>query len=269
MLFIFVAEKRKLYKLKLIALEAKESLCKVIEAILEIGNNFKTDTIIDFLSGKQNSIIESNGLDEMETFGIGENEDESIWEQVIAQAISDGYLSSSENKEKSGAIAVTSAGKKFLKNPVSFKIEGESEDDEDGNVGSNMDSNIQQLMQEIENDHETKPSKTAPKKKSSVKIELIHAIDRQKDLDDFANSQGKDFLEILDELESIIKSGMKLNIDYFINEVLDEDQVEEIMDVIKKHNGQVQKAQMELEDSYNEDEVRLVNIKYLTLNAKK
>ena len=268
MLFIFVADKNKLYKLNLIALEAKESLCKVIEAILEIGNNFKTDIIIDFLSGKQNSTIESNGLDEMETFGIGENEDESIWEQVISQAISDGYLSS-DKKESNGGISVTSAGKKFLKNPVSFKIEGGNEDDEDGNVGSNIDSNIQQLMQEIENDHDVKPSKTAAKKKSSIKIELIHAIDRQKDLDDFANSQGKDFLEVLDELESIIKSGMKLNIDYFINEVLDEDQVDEIIEVLSKHNGLLDKALMELEDTYSEDEVRLVNIKYLTLNAKK
>ncbi len=248
-------------------MEAKESLCKVIEAILEIGNTFKTDIIIDFLSGKQNSIIESNGLDEMETFGIGENEDESIWEQVISQAITDGYLAA-DNKEKSGGISVTSAGKKFLKNPVSFKIEGGNEDDDDTNA-TNMDSNIQQLMQEIENDHDVKPAKSAGKKKSSIKIELIHAIDRQKDLDDFANSQGKDFLEVLDELESIIKSGTKLNIDYFINEVLDEDQVDEILDVLGKHNGQLQKTLLELEDAYSEDEIRLVNIKYLTLNFRK
>ena len=132
-----------------------------------------------------------------------------------------------------------------------------------------QDSNIQQLMQEIENDHDVKPAKSAGKKKSSIKIELIHAIDRQKDLDDFANSQGKDFLEVLDELESIIKSGTKLNIDYFINEVLDEDQVDEILDVLGKHNGQLQKTLLELEDAYSEDEIRLVNIKYLTLNFRK
>lgn len=247
-------------------MEAKDSLCKVIEAILEIGNSFKTDIIIDFLSGKQTSFIEANGLDEMETFGIGENEDESIWEQVISQAISDGYLTT-DKKDKKSSIGVTSAGKKFLKNPVSFKIEGDDAEEE-GNVDNNMDSNIKQLMQEIENDHDAKPSKVAPKKKSSIKIELIHAIDRQKDLDDFAESQGKDFLEVLDELESIIKSGMKLNIDYFIQEVLEDEQVEEVLDCLDNHKGNLGKALNDLEDSYSEDEVRLVYIKYLTLNKK-
>ncbi|MCF0185134.1 MAG: hypothetical protein HUJ98_01435 [Bacteroidaceae bacterium] len=241
----------------------------MIEALLEIGNEFNTDIIIDFISGKQNDFIEEQGLNEMETFGIGENEDESIWEQVISQAITDGYLSEEINEKKS-FLCVTASGKKFLKSPVSFKIEGEgNEDEEDENVDTKIDSNIQHLMQEIENEHDSKPAKTPSKKKSTIKIELIHAIDRQKDLDEFAVSQGKDFLEVLDELESIIKSGMKLNIDYFINEVLEEDQVDEIIEHLQRCNGNVQKVMAELEDSYNEDEIRLVNIKFLTQVTKK
>ena len=64
-------------------------------------------------------------------------------------------------------------------------------------------------------------------KKSMLKVKIIQGIDRQVALDDIANAQGLEFEELLDEVEAIVYSGTKLNIDYFLDEVMDEDHVDE------------------------------------------
>ena len=58
-------------------------------------------------------------------------------------------------------------------------------------------------------------------KKSMLKVKIIQSIDRQIALDDIANAQGIDFDELLDEIEAIVYSGTKLNIDYFLEEVME------------------------------------------------
>ena len=76
-------------------------------------------------------------------------------------------------------------------------------------------------------------------KKSMLKVKIIQSIDRQIALDDIATAQGIDFDELLDEVEAIVYSGTKLNIDYFLEEVMDEDHVDDIYDYFcqaKIHN---------------------------------
>lgn len=236
-------------------MEAKESLCKVIKALIEINDEIPTDAFIDFMQGKQSSYLTETAFDELENFGIGENSDDNFWASVVAKAISCGYISSQKNELES-VLKYTPAGKKYLKNPVSFEIEDESDEIQDGTI------EVDDLDLE-DDEQEVKTVKPAVTKKSSLKIDLIHAIDNKKDLDDFAESQGKDFLEILDDLESIIQSGMKINIDYFIDEVLDEEQVDEIMEVLDECSGNILKAMDKLDANYSEDEIRLVKIKYL------
>lgn len=251
---------------KELTLEAKEYLCKVISALLEIGHCITPSLLIDFLMGKQTAYFEENKLDELETFGIAEESDnDSIWETIIQQAIADKYLST-DKQNKENVVTVTCAGKKFLKSPTSFKIETDDAegDDEDSDNHLSVDSNMEQLLQEIETEHASKPIKTVSKKKSSLKIELIHAIDHKIDLDEFANSQGQDFLEILEELEAMLLNGVHLNIDYFINEILEDDQVEDIMESLEAHKGDIKQTLDDCEDSYSEDEVRMVYIKYLS-----
>ena len=102
-------------------------------------------------------------------------------------------------------------------------------------------------------------------KKSMLKVKIIQSIDRQIALDDIAAAQGIEFEELLDEVEAIVYSGTKLNIDYFLDEVMDEDHVDDIYDYFcESDTARLSVAQKELGDEYSEDEIRLVRIKFLS-----
>ena len=98
-----------------------------------------------------------------------------------------------------------------------------------------------------------------------MKVKIIQSIDRQVALDDIANAQGLEFEELLDEVEAIVYSGTKLNIDYFLEEVMDDDHVDDIYDYFSESDtDDLNTAMDELGDDYSEDEVRLVRIKFLS-----
>lgn len=101
-------------------------------------------------------------------------------------------------------------------------------------------------------------------KKSTRKRQIIAAIDRRVDLDELADSLGMSMEEMLDELEAIVFSGTKVNINYFIEEIVDADEEEEIYDYFKTaENDSIKDAMEELgEDYYDERHVRLVRIKF-------
>ena len=102
-------------------------------------------------------------------------------------------------------------------------------------------------------------------KKSMLKVKIIQSIDRQVALDDIATAQGIDFDELLDEVEAIVYSGTKLNIDYFLEDVMDEDHVDDIYDYFTESDtDKLSVAQDELGDEYTEDEIRLVRIKFIS-----
>ena len=102
-------------------------------------------------------------------------------------------------------------------------------------------------------------------KKSMLKVKIIQSIDRQIALDDIANAQGIDFDELLSEIEAIVYSGTKLNIDYFLEEVMDEDHIDDIYDYFSESDtDRLSVAQDELGGDYSEDEIRLVRIKFLS-----
>ena len=102
-------------------------------------------------------------------------------------------------------------------------------------------------------------------KKSKVKVAIIQAIDRQVDLNDIALAQGLDFSELLDEMESIVYSGTRINIDYFLEENMDDDRIDEIYDYFKtSETDSIDDALDNLDDDFSEEEVRLVRIKFLS-----
>jgi len=104
-------------------------------------------------------------------------------------------------------------------------------------------------------------------KKSMIKVKIIQSIDRQISLNDIARSTGLDFEELLDEMEAIVYSGTKLNIDYYLDEEYDEDQIDEIYDYfLDSETDSIDDALEELED-YTENEIRLVRIKFLSEQA--
>ena len=101
--------------------------------------------------------------------------------------------------------------------------------------------------------------------KSRIKISIIQAIDRKIDLDELANSKCMEFGELLDEIEAIVYAGTKINIDYFINEVIDDDHQEDIFEYFKEaESDSLNDAIKELGKDYSEEEIRLMRIKFLS-----
>lgn len=314
--------------------EAKDKLSKVIEIVLAIKENFDEDFVMNIIMGRETEEVMAQKFDELESFGIGEDEDEKVWTSVLRQAVLTGYLK--KDIENSGALKVTPQGAKFLKSPVSFKItedndfEGEDidvpldtttsgavdpvlfqmlkdlrkrlskeldvppyvifQDPSLEAMSTNYPETIEELQNipgvgagkakrygqafcdlikrhcqenEIERPEDLRIRTVA--NKSKLKVSIIHSIDRKVALDDIAEVNGLDFDELLEEIEAIVYSGTKINIDYFLNEVMDEDRLAEIYEYFQEsETDNLDDAVEELGNDYSEEEIRLVRIKFIS-----
>ena len=102
-------------------------------------------------------------------------------------------------------------------------------------------------------------------KKSMDKVKIIQNIDRQVPLNEIAASLGLDFEQLLENIETIVYSGTKLNIDYFLDEEMDDDLVDDIYDYFSEsETDDLAAAMEELGDEADEDQVRLVRVKFLS-----
>ncbi|MBP5170827.1 MAG: DNA helicase RecQ [Bacteroidales bacterium] len=100
--------------------------------------------------------------------------------------------------------------------------------------------------------------------KSKMKVSIIQAIDRKVDLEDLAQSKGLSFGELLDEIEAIVYSGTKINISYFVEEVIDEDRIADLLDYFRESSSDSVDEAMEVVGDCSEEEVRLVRIKFIS-----
>ena len=101
--------------------------------------------------------------------------------------------------------------------------------------------------------------------KSKLKVSIIQRIDRKVALDEIAMTNGLEFNELLDEIEAIVYSGTRINIDYFLNDVMDEDHIDDIYEYFKdSETDDLEDAIEELGGDYTEEEIRLVRIKFLS-----
>jgi ATP-dependent DNA helicase RecQ len=99
--------------------------------------------------------------------------------------------------------------------------------------------------------------------KSGLKVQMIQNIDKKLPLEDIANAQGKSYDEILDEIEAIVHSGTRMNIQYSIDEILDPDNQEEIFEYFKEaETDSILDAYHEFDGDYTEEELRLMRIKF-------
>ncbi len=106
--------------------------------------------------------------------------------------------------------------------------------------------------------------RTVPNK-SKPRLAIIQGIDRKTPLNELARSRGIEFSEILDEIETIVNSGTKIDIDYYLENIMDEEDIEEIFDYFKdSESDDLNSAMDELGDVYSEDEIRMVRIKFLS-----
>jgi len=324
-----------------IKVEAKELLITVLEAIEALKEKQKTEYVINFLLGKETSEIETYGHNELEEFGSGADEEESTWQSVIRQALLDNYLK--KDIENYGILKITKKGKDFLKNPVSFKITKEDEEEESeeelypdspdmmgsggGSFGAvdpvlfammkdlrkkmakklnvppyvifqpatleamattypitleelqNMPGVgpgkakrygkefIELIKKHVEENEIERPEDLRVKtvaNKSKLKVSIVQAIDRKVALDDLAESKGMDFEEMLSEVEAIVYAGTKINIDYFLNEIMDRDSIDEIYSYFKQTETDDLKMAVENLPDYTENEIRLVRIKFFS-----
>ena len=313
--------------------EAKTQLNKVLEVIIAIKENFREDYVKDILMGKPTDEVCAHHHDELEVFGIGDDESERTWNAVIRQAVIAGYIA--KDVEDFGVLSVTDEGRAFMKNPASFPIVEERDFDEEeaslpqDGASCAVDPTLFQMLKdlrkrlskeldvppyvifqdpsleamatiypqtieelqnipgvgagkakrygtefcklikqhckdfEIERPEDLRIRTVANKAKD--KVAIISSIDRQVALDDIAVAKGLEFDELLDKIEAIVYSGTKINIDYFINDVMDEDHVEDIYQYFKEsETDDLDDAIDELGDEYSEEEIRLVRIKFIS-----
>jgi ATP-dependent DNA helicase RecQ len=100
---------------------------------------------------------------------------------------------------------------------------------------------------------------------SALKLYIIQNIDRKLPLDDIASAKGMEMEDFVKEMEAIVYSGTKLNINYWIDEILDEDQQEEIHDYfMESETDKISDAIEEFDGDYDDDELRLYRIKFIS-----
>lgn len=105
-------------------------------------------------------------------------------------------------------------------------------------------------------------------KDSMTKVKIIGYLDRRMPLDDIARALNLDFEDLLDEIDAIVYSGTKVNIDYFLEDVMDEDQVDDIYEYFREsETDNIDDAMDELGGDYTENEIRFVRIKFLSEQA--
>lgn len=124
------------------------------------------------------------------------------------------------------------------------------------------------IKQYVEDNDISRPAdlrvKTVPNK-SKMKVMIIQQIDRKVALDDIAIGLGLDFDVLLNEIEAIVYSGTRINISYFIDEIMDEDHMLDIYEYFKEsETDSIAEAMEELGNDYSEEEVRLVRVKFLS-----
>ncbi len=101
--------------------------------------------------------------------------------------------------------------------------------------------------------------------KSSKKLSLIQNVDKKIPLDEISESRGIEFNVLLSELESIVFSGTKLNIDYYVDDILDEDQQEELHEYfLESESEDISDALKEFDGDYDEEELRIFRVKFLS-----
>lgn len=237
-------------------MEGKASLCKVLRSLIDLDLSLERELLMDYIMGRPTQTITHRGLDNTENYGCGDDKDEEHWSLVFDRAIEEGYL----KVKAAGTITPMAKGKKFLTKPVSFEL-NEEEDEEEGFNGADLDGLVANVLSDDDALKVSAKATTVKSPTSQKKLQLIQAIDRHIALDDFANNHNIDFDEILDDIDALMQSGMKIDIRYFCEEVLGEESINELKDYYDgAKDDSLARAFDEYGDVYSREELHLGRI---------
>lgn len=316
--------------------EAKTRVLLVLKTVLQTGERFGMEHLIDVIRGVANEYAVSYGHDKLDIFGAGKEESDDYWYSIIRQTMLYDYLE--RDIDSLIILRVSERGKNFLERPSSVIfskdhdyvniLEGEVEEVETVQAKSydevlydmlkklrkriakqknyppyvifqdpSMEematiypTNLEELAQVngvgmgkakkfgkpfieliakyVEENDITTASDVVVKStvnKSKTKIFIIQQIDRKVGLEEIAEAKSMSFDELLDEIEHICYSGTKLNLDYYIEEYIDEERQEEIYNYfMEAESDHIGAALEELGEDFTEEEIRLVRIKFLS-----
>ncbi len=314
--------------------EAKDNVVKLLKAVLELKERFKSDHIINVLTGNNTSTIKSYNHDELDIFESGNEHDEKYWNAVVRQSLVNGFII--KDIETYGLLRVSKKGHEFINHPHSIMMTKDHDFDtveEETVTGGTaaLDNQLFSMLKDmrktiskklnlppfvifqdpsleamatyypinmdelqnmpgvgtgkakrfgkeflalinrhVEENEIDRPMDMVVKtvaNKSKLKISIIQSIDRKMSLDDIAASKGIEMVELIKELESIVYSGTRVNIDYYIDEVMDEDHKDDIFYYFKEEaeTDDIHTALEELgEDVYSEEDIRMVRIKFIS-----
>ena len=313
--------------------EAQNELEKLLNAVLQTKEKFKSKELVKTLKGETNALIISHKIQVLEIFGSGATQDKSYWMALIRQALVAGFLN--KEIETYGIIRITDKGRNFLNSPQSFKMtEDHKYDQVENRQGistntSGTDTVLMKLLvglrkkiaaanqippyavfqeysledmclkypiteeelvningvgegkakrygakflelitQYVEENQILRPDDLVVKStgvNSSLKLFLIQSVDRKLTLEDISAAKGMEMDKLISEMETIVFAGTKLNIDYYLEDLFDEDQLEELYDYfISSDSDSLDKAMEEFDGEYEEEELRLYRIKFMS-----
>lgn len=316
-------------------IEGKEMIQMALQSVEEVKQQFKSEHMVDILTGSNNSAIKSFKHESLHHYNKGADVDPKLWKAVFRQCIIAGFLL--KDIENYGVLKLTDKGREYITNTYSFLVvknhdyEANIEESNDPTgasstgdpelfsmlknlrkkeakkkdlppyilfqEGSLSDMSIQYpvtieelqnivgvgqgkakkygkpfiaLIQKYVDENDIiRPQDMVVKSianKSKNKVFIIQAIDRKMPLEDIADSKGMELNDLITELEAIVNSGTKINIDYYIEQQIDEDSIEEIFDFFLEDSvtGELSEAYEELGDDFPEEEIRLVRLKFLS-----
>ncbi len=314
--------------------EAKDDVGKLLQAVKETNEKFKSKEIVHTLTGSVNALVASHKANEKKVFGTGSDRDKGYWMALIRQVLVAKLLK--KEIEQYGILHVTDLGEAFLKSPESFMMTHdhayEQTDTKDivgterGGVAderllkqlkslrkaqadklgvppfvvfqdpSLMDMAlkypismeellnihgvgegkakkygqpfIKMISEYVEENEIIRPEDLVVKStgaNSALKLYIIQNVDRKLPLSDIASAKGLEIPELIKEMEQIVFSGTKLNLSYWVDEILDEDQQEEIHDYfLEAETDDLDEAMEEFDGDYEDEELRLYRLKFIS-----
>lgn len=317
--------------------EAKDEICRALQAIIEVKEKYKAEHLTDILTGKMTAAVKSFRHYDLEAFNSGNDHGEKFWAAVFRQSMIAGLIS--KDIENYGLLKMTQKGYDFLENPYDFLLvrnhDYDAIEEEESNAAAGQASGagdpelfamlkdlrkniskklnlppfvifqdpsladmalqypitidelkniqgvgdgkakrygkefVQLIKSYVEENEIDRPVDMVVKtvaNKSKTKIAIIQSIDRKLSLEDIADANGIEMKDLISEIETIVNSGTKINIDYYLDEVLDEDHQEEIFEYFREaEDDSIEAALKELgESSYTENDIRLMRIKFMS-----